>query len=442
MSVPFDVEVAVVGGGPAGIAAALAAARADAAVALVEPRRVGGPTAMLAWRVLERTVDRQVARGSATRAAVWDEARAELRRLAPAREERLRLRLADAGVDVLDGAAAFAGPRSLVVRRGDARFEVRFDAAVIAAGAGPATLPGAAPDGARLVTPETLFDVAALPDEVMVIGGGAAGAELVDALSRLDDVTVTWVMDEVGILPRFERELADALGDVLLGRGVKLVHGKAVASLEVTELDARAKLDGGRTYAAPLAVICVGQRRDPSALSLDAAGLEAPTVDDALRTPVGHLFAAGACTGRCPSAAHAEAMGRIAGQAAAGLEAPTYDPLAVPLVVRAHPQLAQVGDTPERVAGQAVVLHTARGEESLAGLLDGTGETANAKGWVRLVCDSESGRLRGLSAVGPGSATRASAAAMALRLGATDAALAECFGDLPGALDGLFLATR
>ena len=439
MSVPLDVEVAVIGGGPAGIAAALSAARADAAVALIEPGRVGGPKAMLGWRVLERTVDRHVARGAATRAAVWDEARAERERLASAREQRLRLRLADAGVDVLAGRARFTGPRALALDPGP---EVRFDAAVIAAGAGPARLPGAAPDAARLVTPEALFDVAALPAEILVVGGGAAGAELVDSLSRLDDVTVTWLMDEVGILPRFERELADALGDVLLGRGVKLVHGKSVASVEQTELDARATLDGGRTYAAPLVVMCTGQRRDPAPLDLAAAGLDGLTVDDALRTPIAHLFGAGACTGRCPSAAHAEAMGRIAGRAAAGLDAPAYDPRATPLVVRAHPQLAQVGQTPERVAGQPVVLHTARGEESLAGLLDGTGESASDKGWVRLICDSESGRLLGLTAVGPGAATRASAGAMALRLGATDEVLAEVFADLPGPLDALLLATR
>lgn len=437
--IPIDTDVLVLGGGTAGIAAARAAARADLAVTLVEAGRVGGPRTLLGWRVLERTVDRHVARGEALRAPIWEEARAELARLAGLREERLALRLADAGVDVLAGRGRFVGAHELAVDGGPT---VRFDRAVLAVGAAAHALAGDPPDGRRLVSPDRLFELPELPAEVLVIGGGAAGAELVDALSRVKDVEVTWVMDEVGILPRFDRELAEALGDVLLGRGVKLVHGKAVASVTVEPHRAIARLEGGHGYDAPLVVACAGRRAVPSGLGLEALGLEDLRTDDRVRTTADHVWAAGEPAGPCPSAAHAEAMGRLAGRAAAGEEIRPWDPSQIPCVVRSHPQLAQVGLTPELLAGKEIVLHTARTEESLAGLLAGVGETADRKGFVRLASDSITGRILGLSAAGPGAANMASAAAMALRLGATDEAMADVFGDVPGALDGLFAAVR
>ena len=414
MSAPLEVDVAVVGGGPAGVAAAIEAARADVAVALAEPARLGGPRSMLAWRVIERTVDRAVARGEALRDAIWPEVRAETARLGAKWEERLELRLADAGVDVVRGAARLAGPNELAVEGGPA---IRFDRAVIACGATPATVAGDAPDGRALVTPAELPSIERLPPEVTVIGGGAAGAELVDALSRVDDVTVTWIMDELGILPRFERELAEAFGDVVMGRGVKLVHGKAVAKLKVDpEHGALAELEGGRTYSAPLAVLAIGRR--PARFDLAPAGHDAHApVDERCRTPVAHLFAAGEHTGRVSSSSAAEAMGRVAGRAAAGMEPEPFDPAAIPMVVRGHPQLAQVGLTPEQAGGRRVLFRTLRTEETIAGLLAGVAETDREKGFLRLVCDSESGVILGASAAGPGAAAAVSAAAIARRLG-------------------------
>lgn len=438
MSAPLDVDVAVVGGGPAGIAAATAAATRGAAVALIEPGRIGGPTTMLGWRVLERTVDRHAARGAARREAVWPEVRAELERLAARWEERLALRLADGGVDVVRGVARFVSPVELAVEGGP---RVRFERAVIACGGEPIPIDGDRPDGNAWVSPDQLFRRSALPSEVMVIGGGAAGAELVDSLSRINDVEVTWLMGELGILPDFERELAEALGDVLMERGVKLVHGKAVTSVGIDKAQgALARLEGGRTYNAPLCVVAVGRR--PAPLGLVAAGLGHLRVDERCRTSVGHLFAAGECTGRAPSSSAAEAMGRIAGLGAAGLDAPAYDPSAVPLVVRASPELAQVGITPERVGGRAVLFRTLRGEETIAGLLFGVAETNRDKGFLRLVCDSKSGVILGASAAGPGAAAMVSAVAIALRLGATDSSLADVFADVPGALDALVRAAR
>lgn len=447
----IDTDLTVIGGGPGGMAAAIEAAKAGMAVVLVESGRLGGRAihgTMLPWRSLERAVDdagSAPSSGNPTdRRQTWAAAWAESRRLGTRWEQRVGLRLADAGVDRIEGRARFVSPHEIAVEAGPA---IRFDRAIVAVGGGGAPLAGDPPDGRRLFWPDQLSSLEAPPDSLMVIGGGAAGAELIDSLSRLGGTQLTWVMDEFGILPRFERELAEAIGDVLMERGVKLVHGKAVASLSVAADQVLAKLEGGRTYAAEAAVLAVGTQPALDSLQLSAAGLAvdargALRVDEHCRTDVAHLFAVGDCTLASENVAGAEAMGRCAGRAAAGLEPAPWRPSEVPRVVWTRPAAAQVGATPEQVAGREVQLHTLRLEESVFGLLRGVAERDEAKGFIRVVSDSESGRLLGASAVGPRAPEIVSAVALALRVGATDSQIADVFTAVPGGLDALTRAVR
>lgn len=436
MSAAIDVDVAVIGGGPAGCAAARAAAREGAAVALVEAASVGGRAATattIPMRVLTRAADRGV--------KDWPAIRDEMAERGRAWSERLAMTLDDAGVQLVSARARFAGPSALALEGGGT---LTFERAVIATGARAAALPGAAPDGARVLTPDRLAGLEALPREAMVIGGGPAGAEIADVLSRLG-ARVTWVMDELGILPSFDRELAEAVGDVLMGRGVKLVHGKRVLELAAGAPGVTAKLDGGRTYAAPLAVVAVGSEPRTPDLALEAAGFPAGArlvVDDACRTAVPHLFAAGEVTGRTQDVAGAEAMGRAAGRAAAGVAGAAFVPARVPQAAYTRPEVAQVGLSAEAAAGREVALYTLRLEEALFGHLEKIGARPDDKGFVRLVCDSESDRVLGASALGPGAAEAIGAAALALELGATAADLARASAAVPSALEALVRSVR
>jgi len=432
-SAAIEVDVVVVGGGPAGVSAAVEAARQGQAVALAEGGAIGGRAlhaTMVPWRLLEREVD-------VDPKGAFERAKERLRAVQALQEERWSLRLEDAGVERLIGRARFTGAHALTLEDGRV---VTFDRAVVAAGAEARQLDGAAPDGARVLRPDDLFGLDALPDELVVVGGGAAGAELVDSLSRTPR-TITWVMDEVGLLPAFDRELAEALGDVVMERGVKLVHGKRPERVDLVDGGASVTLQGGNRYQAPAVVVAIGSRPRTAGLGLDALGLDGLTVDASCRTSVAHVFAAGECTGRAHSSAAAEAMGRCAGLGAAGLEA-TYDPAAVPRVARTRPEIAQVGATPEAVAGKEVAFRSLRFEETLAGLLDEVGERDDRKGFVRVVCDSASGAVLGATALGRGAGEIASAVALAMRMGVTEDALADVFAASPGALEALTRAAR
>ena len=311
----------------------------------------------------------------------------------------------------------------------------------LCAGAAAATLEGAGSDGERIVRPGELMKLDELPDELLVVGVGAAGAELVDALSRMGGIQITWVAGPFGLLPRFDRELAEAVGDVLMERGVKIVHGKRVDRIERLDDRAEVTLDGGHRYWAPLAVLALGSEPRLERLQLDRAGIEQLRVDERCRVS-DRLLAAGECTGRATSAAAAEAMGRCAGRVAAGSAEARYRPERVPLVARTTPTIAQVGSTPEQVAGREVIFYTLRLEETLHGLLEGVGENDAAKGLIRVVCDSDNGALLGATAIGPSAVEAVSGVALALELGADDSRLSEVFAATPSRVDALVRATR
>lgn len=431
----IDVDVVVLGGGPAGVAAAREAARQGMAVALVDAEGPGGRaarTTTMPARILGRAAD--------AGKADWPVLRGEIVERAASWSGRLALVLEDAGVELFRSHARFEGPNSLALDDGRT---ITFERAIIASGAEPACLPGPAPDGERLLTPDQLAELSALPAEVMVVGGGAAGAEIVDTLSRMGS-TVTWVMDELGLLPSFDRELAEAVGDVLMTRGVKLVHGKRVLEVGFGEGGTRAVLDGGRTYAAPVGVVAIGNRprvEGLSALGVRVDALGAIVVDERGLTSAAHVFAAGDVTGRTHDVASAEAMGRVAGLGAAGVEA-RYEQDVVPRVAYTTPQIAQVGLGADRAAGREVMLHTLRLEETITGHLARIGESQDAKGFVRLICDSSDGRLLGASALGPGAVEAVSAAALALSIGATDSQLAHASASVPSALEAIVRALR
>ncbi len=106
---------------------------------------------------------------------------ARVRDLARAQSDDVAARLCAEGVEVIAGTARLAGRR--VVAVGDR--EIQADAVLIATGAQPRVLPGAVPDGDRVLTWRQLYDLAELPPNLIVVGSGVTGAEFAGAYQAL-----------------------------------------------------------------------------------------------------------------------------------------------------------------------------------------------------------------------------------------------------------------
>lgn len=345
----------VVGGGTAGITAALAARSVGARVALVErePRLGGDCTfygcvpskALLEIAKVAHDARRATAEGIFASPPVIDFAQIVARRrrivdeiAADERDERFER----VGIELIRGQARFHSSHELDVD--DRRVSGR--AFVVATGSEPAVPPVDGIDQVRYLTNRTIFDLEHLPRRLLVLGGGATGLELAQAFQRFGSrVAVIELLPR--LLPREEPEAGEELARVLRGEGIDLrLDTKATA----------AKADGAEVVLSlseeelrgDALLVAAGRRGSVEGLGLEALGVELEdgyvVIDARARTSVAHILAAGDVTGGLQFTHIAAHEGRVAGLNAAGKRA-KLDERVAPWVTFTDPELAHVGLT-------------------------------------------------------------------------------------------------
>jgi pyruvate/2-oxoglutarate dehydrogenase complex dihydrolipoamide dehydrogenase (E3) component len=353
-------DLAVIGGGTAGLIGALVAAGVGARVCLVERARVGGEclwTGCVPSKSLLAAADLALRMRRADRVGlapvepkvdfqrVMAHVRAAQARIAPQDSPE---RLEAAGVDVLEGEARFTGPGRLLVGTGEGDREVGWRAALIATGSRPVVAPIPGLREAGPLTSDTVWDLEELPERLLVIGGGAVGCELAQGFARLG-ARVTLLEAQPALLPGEEPQAAGLLAERLRGERVDLrlaTHGQRVdpdpGGGFVLDAGPRGRVGFDRVLVATgraavtdgLGLETVGVRRGPAGNVL---------VDRRQRTSAPGVFAAGDVTGVLPFTHVAAYQARLAvPNALFGLRRQA-DYQAVPRVVFTDPEVAQVG---------------------------------------------------------------------------------------------------
>src|SRR5919112_3057488 len=309
-------EVVVVGGGPAGVTAALRARELGAGVALVERERLGGtctndggvPTRVIAHAArLVRDAHQFAGYGLVGEPPEVDfpQVLERTRRLVEEVHEKKRLveRLEGAGVDVFDGAgsARFAGENSLVL--GDGRRLVAEKFVLCAGGhARRLSLPG----GERALTHSDVWTMGDLPRSVAVVGAAATGCQLASVFAAFG-ARISLLEMAPRILGAEDEAVSEGVAEAFGRRGIEIfTEIDGVTRIEET-LDGRrvvySRSGEERTLEVGAVVFAAGWPGNADSLNLSAAGVEVGRggyvrVDDALRTSAPHVFAAGDLTGR------------------------------------------------------------------------------------------------------------------------------------------------
>jgi len=406
-------DVAIIGGGPGGYAAALYAHNFGLSVAIIEKDLVGGiclhrgcvPTK--AW--LETAGKFVAVAGAADFGVVttapsldWAKARERKGRVVGRLHRGLTGLLKGRGVEVITGTGRFELPGAVAVTGPDGgRQRVEARSVILATGAVPRSIPGYEIDGRQIVTSDHALEWAEQPGRVAVIGGGAIGCEFASFLADLGSrVYLFEVMDQ--ILPGMEPEAASVLHRELAKRAVEIHTGTAVGPARLTPNGVVVPF-GESSVTVDVALVAVGRAPVVSGIGLEGTRIEVergfikadPSTQETAEPGV---YAVGDIVAGTPQLAHAGFAEGIAAitHIGSGKAAPV-EYRAVPAIVYTRPEVAAVGLTEERAraAGHEVAT-TSHGFEAMARALI-RGEN---RGIVKIVAEV-GGPILGATVAGP-----------------------------------------
>ena len=401
-------RVVVLGGGPAGDVAALRGAQRGAEVTLIERAELGGtclnwgciPTkSLLAGADLLRKIRRAAEFGIGVGDIHVDFARMMQRKeeIVLTMRRGVETACARREVQVVRGQGVIDG--DAVVVSGERH---PYDRLIVCVGTAVAGLPGVDMDHPAVVTSDGILRLEAIPEHLLVIGGGVVGCEFASLFSTLGSrVTIVEVLPQ--ILAGVEPKIVSQFRRILERDGVTIHTGRRLE--EVTEYrtdGVTVRLDDQTTLNADVMLVSVGRRPQTGGLGLEDVGVTLDAggfivVDSLLRTANPAIYAAGDCIGGLQLAHLASAEAARAVENALGVEVRPIDRTVVPACIYTHPEIASVGVTTEVAAAAKidVKLGQARFGGSGKALAEG-----DAEGIVHLVAEKGSGRLLGATLMG------------------------------------------
>ena len=427
-SPPELVDVVVVGAGPAGVTAALRAARLGAATALITRDQFGGmaandgpvPVRTLAQAARLIREARQLPRygiAGSEPALDYPQLLARVREVTAAAREQTLLRgdLEQAGVRIYEraGLARFADDHTV---ESDNAPRLRADKIILCTGGTSRPLP--VPGFELTATHSDAWNLSSVPPSMLVIGAGATGVQVASIFNAFGS-RVHLIEVAPRILMTEDRDVSEAVAAALAASGVQVIEDAGVidrferCAAGVRLLRSSAK--GEQNIEAALAVVAAGWVADTAGLALDRAGVETSQrgfveVDAQLRTTAPHIFAAGDVTGRAMVVHEAVRQALVAATNAV-LGANAVLPTAVsPVGSFTDPEYASVGLT-EAAARQAhqTAVTMVRFSSLPRPIIDGR-ET----GFCKLVIDRERHTILGCHVVGERAVELAQLAATAM----------------------------
>jgi dihydrolipoamide dehydrogenase len=306
-------------------------------------------------------------------------------------------------IDVREGYAEFVDAHTLKVTPVEGEpYQLSFGAAVIATGA-PAfvpPIPGARNNLATggVVTSDTIWNLAAPPKKMAIIGGGVIGIEMAQIFRDFgSEILVLEARDR--ILAEVEDEIAKTLIG-LLDKEMTIVTSASIASISGMpgSISVAYKNAAGeaQTFACDIVLVATGKRPDTSKLGLDKVGITldgaAIKVDATGKTSVPHIYAVGDVIGGYMLAHTAATQGRVAADNLLG-HASTYDQDKDCGVTFSRPQAGFVGLSVAQAKAKGIDAVEAKMPMSIDAKAMITGET---DGLIKLVADKTTGRIIGV----------------------------------------------
>ena len=299
--------------------------------------------------------------------------------------------------------------------------ELNADAVVVSTGSRPRVPDWAVPDGDRVLTTRQAYPPPELPEHLVVVGSGVTGVEFVHMFSSLGS-KVSLIVSRQHVLPHKDAEVAAALEDELLRRGVHLFKGARAESLEHTNGGVAIHCDDGRVVRGSHVLLAIGSVPNSDHLGLEKAGVEVDKwgyipINHHCETNVAHIYAAGDVSGKLPLSSVAAMQGRKVAEHIMGLHTLEhrhidYDKAASAIFT--EPEIADVGlaEAEAFATGRKIRVTKVPFGASARALIND-----DPRGFVKIISDPATGVVLGGCVVGSQASELISVIALAVTAG-------------------------
>ncbi len=427
-------QVAVLGAGPGGYAAAFYAADLGMRVTLVDEEKNPGGVCLYRGCIPSKAL-LHVAKviDEAHHASKWGvtfgQPKIDIDRLRAFKQGVVDKLTSGVGqvarlrkVAFLQGRATLTGPRSMIVAGVNGHTELQFEHCILATGSSPSRIPSLALDSPRMLDSTSALELPDVPKTLLVIGGGYIGLELGTVYATLGS-RVSVVEMTRGLLPGADRDLVNVLQRRLDTLFDRIMLNTKVVKVAEDGGGIRVTFEGDVNPKEQLfdrVLMAVGRVPNSNIPGLETTRVKADQkgfieTDGQRRTAEPTLFAIGDLAGEPMLAHKASHEARVAIDAIAGHRA-VFEPLAIPAVVFTDPELAWTGLTEAQAKAEGREVEIAKfpwGALSRAITID------RPEGLTKLVLEPKTGRVLGVGIVGSGCGELIAEGTLAIEMGAT-----------------------
>ncbi len=457
-NIPKKTELAIIGSGPGGYAAAFRAAELGLSVTLIDPEAKPGGVCLHRGCIPSKAllhVAKLIAEAEESKeiGVSFGKPKIDLERVREWKNEVIEKLTGGLGMKVdklklnyVRGIARFKDRQTLLVETADGgQGELAFQQAIIASGSRPVLLPQVE-TSPRIIDSSGALELAEVPKSLLVVGGGYIGLELGSVYAALGS-QVSVVEMTNGLLPGCDRDLVSQLkrrldkkfADILLS--TKVVALKEQKNGVAVTLEDKQGEQNSRRFEQVL--IAIGRRPNTENLGLENTAIKVDQkgfieVDGQLRTAEANIFAIGDIAGEPMLAHKAYGEAHVAAEVAAGRKA-VFDPRGIPAVVFTDPEIAWCGLTETQAREQKIPIETAKLPWR------GNGRTLSLgreDGMTKLIVDPENDRLLGIAVAGPGAGELIAEGVLALEMAAVSEDLRKTIHPHPTLSETLFDAAE
>jgi dihydrolipoamide dehydrogenase len=427
-------QVAVLGAGPGGYAAAFYAADLGMQVALIDEETNPGGVCLYRGCIpskallhVAKVIDE--ARHAGAWGVTFNEPKVDVAKLRAFKQgvvNKLTSGVGQVGrlrkVKYLQGRGTLTGPRSMTIAGANGNTDISFEHCILATGSHPTKVPTLSIDSPLMMDSTSGLELPDVPKSLLVIGGGYIGLELGTVYAALGS-KVSVVEMTPGLLPGADRDLVAVLHKRLETMFAAIMLNTKVVTVAEEKNGLRVSLEGEnapKDQVFDRVLVAVGRRPNSKIPGLESTKVGVDQkgfieTNGQRRTAEPSIFAIGDVAGEPMLAHKASHEARVAVEAIAGHKA-VFEPLAIPAVVFTDPEIAWAGLTEAQAQAEGREIEVAKfpwGALSRAITVD------RPDGLTKLVLEPKTGQILGVGIAGSGAGELIAEGALAIEMGTT-----------------------